>query len=70
MSQIEHPYYPNGTPFPHWNYAKRYAPSESGKFAPIATPEPFECGEYVPSAAEIEKMRKAEEKRARKAARK
>ena len=41
-----------------------------GGYKPIPIPEPFEVGDYVPSAEEVEKMRRAQEKRDRKAQKK
>jgi hypothetical protein len=66
MSQIEHPFNPDGSKYPHWDYSKPYAPSDAAKFEPIKSPIIWECPEHVPSAEEIEKMRKADEKRMRK----
>lgn len=65
-----HPYYSNGERFRNWNYSKPFIVPPDTAFVPRVDPVPVEIGDYVPSAEEVEKMRKAEEKRARKAAKK
>lgn len=66
MNQIEHPFNSDGSPYKNWDYSKPYAPSDGAKFAPIKSPIIWECPEHIPNAEEIERMRKAEEKRMRK----
>ena len=42
----------------------------AGKMVPLDIPPPYEVPDYVPSAEEVEKMRRAQEKRDRKAQKK
>jgi len=70
MNQIEHPFGTNGEKYRNWNYSKPFVIPPDSALVPMKEPAPHEVADYVPSADEIERMQKAEEKRMRKAERK
>ena len=62
------PYYSNGQKYKHWDYEKMktFNFSPESAHVPMTFPEPVEIADHVPSLHELEKIKKAEEKRMRK----
>ncbi len=58
-----HPYYSNGEKFANWDYSKPHVVPSPSEFVEMPIPPIVEIGDYVPTAQEIERMKKAEEKR-------
>ena len=66
MDIISNPLYPDGRQYKNWDYSKPFIIPSLEMFVERATPPICEIADYIPSPYEMEKIRKAQEKRERK----
>ena len=66
MNILPHPTYPNGEFYKNWDYSKFFVIPDLEMFVERSTPPICEIADYIPSPYEMEKIRKAQEKRERK----
>jgi hypothetical protein len=66
MNIIPHPFYPDGRQYKNWNYSKPFIIPDLEMFVERPAPPVCEIADYIPDLYEMEKIRKAQEKRDRK----